>query len=439
MSECAWADAERGAGRMADQIGKYELRGLLGEGASGSVHLATDTFSGAEVALKVINPAIFKDPEFGEVLRAQFLNEASLAGKLNHPHIVAILDAVVTEEAGYIAMEYVPGSNLSKYADPANLLSVGDAIEIGFKCCGALDYAFREGVIHRDIKPANIMVSGGTEVKITDFGAAFLRSGKVNETVSIGTPAYMSPEQINGNPLTHKTDMYCVGVVLYELLTGRRPFIADTMPGLIAKVLDEAPAAPADLRASLPRGLSDLVLRALAKNPDDRYPSWADFALEIASIGKLSVYVTSIPDIEKYAALRGVGALANLTDAEIWELVKVGRWSRVPARTVLLKENTTGEALLFLAKGELKVTKQGQLLNVISNGEWFGEMSYIGGGDMVRQATIESMTDATVAEFSVIDLESTSLGCRHHLLRALLRNVVDRLMLSNVRLAKSAR
>ena len=424
---------------MAEQIGKYELKGLLGQGASGSVHLATDTFSGAEVALKVINPEIFRDPEFGEVLRAQFLNEASLAGKLNHPHIVAILDAVVTEDAGYIAMEYVPGSNLQKYADPANLLSVGDAIEVGFKCCGALDYAFREGVIHRDIKPANIMVSGGTEVKITDFGAALLRTGKINDTVSIGTPAYMSPEQINGNTLTHKTDMYCAGVVLYELLTGRRPFVSESMPDLIRKVLSDVPAPPSELRASLPRGIDDLVLRALAKNPDDRYPSWADFALEIANIGKLSVYVHSIPDIEKYASLRAVGTLANLTDAEIWELVKVARWSRVPARTVLLKEDAAGEALLFLAKGELKVTKQGQLLNIIGSGEWFGEMSYIGGGDMLRQATIESMTDATVAEFSVADLEGTSMGCKHHLLRALLRNVVDRLVLSNVRLAKSAR
>ncbi len=424
---------------MSDRIGKYELKGQLGEGASGTVHLATDTFSGSEVALKVINPAIFRDPEFGEVLREQFLNEASLAGKLNHPHIVAILDAVVTEDAGYIAMEYVPGSNLSKYADPANLLTLGDAIEVGFKCCGALDYAFREGVIHRDIKPANIMMAGGTGVKITDFGAALLRTGKTNETVSIGTPAYMSPEQINGNTLTHKTDMYCVGVVLYELLTGKRPFVADTMPALIRKVLTEAPAPPSDLRASLPGGIDALVLKALAKHPDDRYPSWADFALEIANIGKLSVYVHSIPDIEKYAALRAVGMLANLADGEIWELVKVARWARVPARTVLLKEDAPGDALLFLAKGDLKVTKGGQLLNVISSGEWFGEMSYIGGGDLVRQATIESMTDSTVAEFSVAELESTSMGCRHHLLRALLRNVVDRLVLSNVRLAKPGR
>ena len=424
---------------MVERTGKYEIKKLLGQGASGSVYLANDGFSNVDVALKVINPEIFKDPEYGEVLREQFLNEASLAGKLNHPHIVAILDAVVTEDAGYIAMEYVPGHDLSKFADPKNLLSVGDAIEVGFKCCGALDFAFREGVIHRDIKPANIMLAGGTDVKVTDFGAALLRTAKGNTTVSIGTPAYMSPEQINGDELTHKTDMYCVGVVLYELLTGVRPFVAPTMPELIRKVLSEAPAPPSSLRAGLPAGLDDLVLKAMEKHPDDRYPSWAEFALEMANIGKLSVYRHNIPDIEKYAALRSVEMLGKLTDGEIWELVKVARWSRVPARTTIIKEDAAGESLLFLAKGDLKVTKQGQLLNLISAGEWFGEMSYIGGGDMHRQATVESMTDATVAEFSVAELESTSMGCRHHLLRALLRNVVDRLVLSNVRLAKSAR
>ncbi len=424
---------------MAQRIGKYEIKRLLGQGASGSVYLATDTFSSAEVALKVINPEIFKDPEFGEVLREQFLNEASLAGKLNHPHIVAILDAVVTEEAGHIAMEDVPGDDLSQYAKPANLLSVGDAIEVGFKCCGALDYAFREGVIHRDIKPANIMVAGGTEVKITDFGAAFLRTGKGNTTVSIGTPAYMSPEQLNGDELTHKTDMYCVGVVLYELLTGARPFVDSTMPGLIRKVLQDLPSPPSQLRPSLPKDIDALVLKALAKNPDDRYSNWAEFALEIAKIGKLSIYVTSIPDLEKYAALRAVEMLSRLSDGEIWELVKVAKWSRQPARKVLLEEDTPGESLLFLAKGDLKVTKQGKMLNIIGAGEWFGEMSYIAEGDLARQATIESLTDVTVAEFAVADLEHTSVGCRHHLLRALLRNVVDRLALSNVRLAQSAR
>src|SRR5690242_2317429 len=137
------------------------------------VYLARDMFTGREVALKTIEPEVFRDPEFGSVYRSQFQNEASLAGKLRHPHIVAILDAVVGEDSGHIAMELVTGGDLSRHVSAPNLLPVAEVLQIGFKCCGALEYAAKEGVVHRDIKPANIMVASGSDVKIADFGAAF--------------------------------------------------------------------------------------------------------------------------------------------------------------------------------------------------------------------------------------------------------------------------
>src|SRR5689334_16800981 len=131
------------------QVGKYDVQKLLGKGATGTVYLAKDTFSGKEVALKTIEPEVFRDPEFGAVYRSQFLNEASLAGKLRHPHIVAILDAVVEEESGYIAMEIVSGGDLAQFVKPDKLLPVEDVLQIGFKCCGALEYAFAQGIVHR--------------------------------------------------------------------------------------------------------------------------------------------------------------------------------------------------------------------------------------------------------------------------------------------------
>ena len=141
------------------QVGKYDVQKMLGRGATGTVYLARDTFSGNEVALKTIEPEVFRDPEFGTVHRSQFQNEASLAGKLKHPHIVSILDAAVSEDSGYIAMELVTGGDLSAFTLPGKLLPVADVLQIGFKCCGALDYAFREGIVHRDIKPANLMIA----------------------------------------------------------------------------------------------------------------------------------------------------------------------------------------------------------------------------------------------------------------------------------------
>jgi serine/threonine protein kinase len=227
------------------QIGKYDIERQLGKGATGTVYLAVNTFTGDKVALKVIEPEVFKDPQFGTVHRTQFLNEASLAGKLKHPHIVGILDAVVQEDAGHIAMELVTGGDLSQHSTPDKLLPVGDVLQIIFKCCGALNYAFQEGIVHRDIKPANIMISEGTEVKIADFGAALLRKSQAVQTATIGSPFYMSPEQMENKPLTFHSDMYCLGVALYELLTGQKPFMADTLDGLVQKVLNEAPRLPA--------------------------------------------------------------------------------------------------------------------------------------------------------------------------------------------------
>ena len=181
------------------QVGKYDVQKLLGKGSTGTVYLAKDTFTGREVALKTLEPEVFRDERFGSMHRAQFLNEASLAGKLRHPHIVAILDAVVGEESGHIAMELVLGGDLSQHSKPDTLLPPGDVLQIAFKCCGAMDYAYREqGIVHRDLKPANIMIAGGTDIKIADFGAAINRVSDRTMIANVGSPAYMAPELVTG-------------------------------------------------------------------------------------------------------------------------------------------------------------------------------------------------------------------------------------------------
>ena len=421
---------------MLDRVGKYELKSILGKGASGTVYLGRDTFTNAEVAVKVIDAGVFKDPQHGKFLRTQFLNEAGLAGKLNHPHIVSILDAVVTEDSGHIAMEYVAGGNLAQHTSPQNLFSTEDAIQVGFKCCGALDYAFRQGVIHRDIKPANIMVAKGTDIKVTDFGAAYLRTNVVTTMINIGTPAYMSPEQISGARLTHQSDMFSWAIVLYELLTGMKPFVGNTMDALIGKILHEDPRPPSRMWPSLPPELDRMLLTALQKNPADRFPTWADFALELAKIGGLSFHERTIQDSEKYEALRRVEMLAKLADGQIWELVQAGSWARVSAHHVIIRENDVGQSLFFLAKGQVKAARQGRLLNLIGAGECFGEMAYIRGGKEARHATVESLTESIVAEFESAALASMSDSCQLHFTRALVRTLAERLELANVRLAQ---
>jgi serine/threonine protein kinase len=417
------------------QVGKYDIQKLLGKGATGTVYLARDTFTGKEVALKTIEPEVFRDPEFGTVYRSQLLNEASLAGKLRHPHIVAILDAVVGDDSGHIAMELVTGGDLSAYVKPEKLLSVADVLQIGFKCCGALEYAAKEGIVHRDIKPANIMVASGTDVKIADFGAAILKKSQVVQTAQLGSPYYMSPEQIQSKEVSFHSDMYSLGVVLYELLVGKKPFLAETLESLTQKIVNYDPVPPSEARKDLPKEIDRVVLRALAKSTEQRYATWAEFALELSRVGQSVLPPDAIPDSEKYVALKAVPMLSALSDAEIWELARAGRWTRFAKNRAIVREKEKGTSFYFLASGDCKVTLQGRLLNMINAKEFFGEMAYIAGGE-ARHATVESHTDLLLAEFQPDALDKMSQGAQLHLMRALVRNVSERLALANTRIAR---
>lgn len=399
--------------------------------------ISPSTRSREKIALKVLDPEVVRNADFDQTNIMQFMNEASLAGKLTHPHIASILEASVNKDSGYIAIEYVPGGNLSQYTVPGSLLSPEDAIQIAFKSCGALDYAFRQGIVHRDIKPANILVVSGTNIKVADFGAAYLCKAPETQIASIGSPLYMSPEQVRGDPLDFHSDMFSLGVVLYQLFTGKLPYAASNIEELFAKILCEMPPAPSSHRPDLSKDIDWIILQMMSKTPEQRYSSWADLALDIAKAGRLSVYQSEIPDSEKFAAIKKIRLLGNLDDAELWELVHACKWSRVPARTVIVREKENGRSLFFLGSGRAKVTKQGRLLNLLDAGECVGEMSYVKEGEISRQATVEAIADVLLAEFEKEALEKVSLRCRYQFYLALTHSLVDRLMLADERIIQS--
>ena len=422
---------------MQTQYGKYELKRALGAGASGAVYRAIDTFSGGEVALKIFDRKALRDAQLGERARAQFMKEASLAGRLDHPHIISIFEAVVREDDGYVVMEYVPGGNLLPHTRSDTLLPVNDVIQIGFKSCSALDYAFRQGIVHRDIKPANILIVEGTNIKVADFGAALLRTAELRPDRNVGTPSYMSPEQVLGKRLTQHSDMYAMGVVLYELLTGRKPFAADTVDELFRMIAEDEPAPPSAVRSAVPSALDPIILRMLSKRPDDRYPTWADLGLELAQAGKLSIYERQVPDSEKFGVLRKSDVFRLVNDAQLWEIVHSSRWRRLPPGRTVVSENDSGRNMYLLGTGELKITKRGRLLNVLKGGECFGEMAYIYGGSARRQATVETITDVLIAEFDHAAMEHMSEGCRLKVAHGLLRALAERLALANDRVSRT--
>jgi tRNA A-37 threonylcarbamoyl transferase component Bud32 len=420
---------------MLQQVGKYQIKRELGRGTSSTVYLAYDEFLNADLALKLYGS---EDGVLdARMFQGQFVSEAALAGRLVHPHIVTIIDAAVDAGRCYVAMEYVPGGNLSRHTRAERLLPVDDVVQIAFKCCGALDYAHRAGVVHRDIKPGNVLVEQGTDVKVADFGAAWVRDVETTQRLRMGSPSYASPEQILDHELTHRSDMFSLGVLLYQLLTGLKPFKGASTADVLDSVLKHDPVAPSSLRAELPRALDEVVARMLQKSPQDRHAGWAELALDLARVGRLSVYDQAVRDSEKYTALRTAPLLQALTDAELWELARIGRWRRVAPQTAVIREGEVGDSLFLLAEGEAKVTLQGKLLDVLRAGDVLGEMAYVRGEAARRQATVETTKDALVVELPRAGLEGLSAGCQLHLARALLRTLADRLAFSNARVART--
>jgi len=425
------------SGARLEHVGRFELREMLGQGSTGCVYRAWDPFIAQDLALKVFDRKLVSSALADADVRAQFMREASLVGKLSHPHIASILEASAQTEPAYVAMEYVRGGNLTKYATASTLMSPAQLMQVAFKACGALDYASRKGLVHRDLKPANLLLGDSTNVKVADFGAARLKSASGAEhTATIGSPAYMSPEQIKGAELGEQSDMFSLGVVMYELLTGQRPFVGRDLPQVLDRILSHEPPAPSTLRAVIDPQIDAMVLRMLRKRPAERHASWADVALDIAAAGRLGISNQQVPDSEKFAALRRVPLFEKLDDAELWQLVHAGRWRRVASNIIVVREGEAGQSLYFLARGEIKVTRAGRLLNVLRAGEYFGDMAYVKRGALPRQATVETMSDAVLCEFDADRVGGTSANCQLHLAHALLDNLVDRLQLANERVSE---
>jgi serine/threonine protein kinase len=428
---------------MADgklkQIGKYPVLGKLGEGATSEVYLCTDPFNARNVAIKVAFPDSFQDPDRGKLYRKLFVTEASLAGKLQHPHICQIYDAVADEKLNYIVMEYVDGGTLEKFCRPESLLPVDRVVEIVFKCTRALEFAHKVGVTHRDIKPANILHTGETDVKITDFGAALINSGDTTQVSAIGSPAYMSPEQVKEQTLDHQTDIYSMGVVMYHLLTGRLPFQAANNFSLIYQITNLEPEPPSSFRPEIPESVDAIVRHAMAKDLGERYRQWEDFSLDLAEAFRAqhvgAQKAQEFADSDKFETLRQLSFFEHFSDAELWEVARISSWRHAGAGEALMKEGEAGQFFCILAAGQVKVTKKGKLLNLLRAGEPFGEMAYLTRKEQVRGADVTVMSDANIISVPTDKLAQASDGCRNKFDRAFMEILVERLSMANLRLS----
>jgi serine/threonine protein kinase len=422
-----------------EAIGKYQVLRELGRGASGKVYLAMDPFTKRQVAIKVAFPEALKHSEDGAFYRGMFLNEAALAGKLNHPHIVEIYDAVVEEKSSYIVMEYVEGGTLEKFCEPDALLPPAEVAEIIFKCVRALAFAATIGLTHRDIKPGNILHVDGTDIKIADFGASINKVSDRTVITNVGSPAYMAPELVTGTGQAGaSTDIYALGVVMYYLLCGRLPFEGANTMSVIYQIVNTDAEPPSAHREGVPPELEAIVLRAIAKDPAVRYPSWESFGQDLTAVWKKTKQSgeREQSDTERFSLCRNLAFFRDFPENDLWEVLRLSKWRKFPPDTVLIKEGDHGDSFFILAGGYVRVTRGKRTLNVLSAGDCFGEMAYLAKADSPhRSATVTATSDCIVVKIRAEDLRSASLSVKRLFDERFLNTLVERLETANQQLA----
>lgn len=259
------------------KYGRYKIIDQLGKGSMGEVYLAHDPHIDRKVALKVLH----KDHLASKEIIKRFIKEAKAIGRLSHPDIVSVYDVGQDQGTIYIAMEYLKGKPLNEVIQ-SKQLDIPTVVKIGRQVATALDYAHQKGIVHRDIKPSNLMITDNNEVKLTDFGIAHFEDAsltlKTRSGDILGTPAYMSPEQIAGKAVDNRSDIYSLGVILYELLVGQRPFIENNITALFRAIAEHKLVPPKKANAAIAPGLSAIIFKAMGKHPDSRYQSGAELA-----------------------------------------------------------------------------------------------------------------------------------------------------------------
>lgn len=425
---------------MLEKVGKYEVIRVLGKGATAVVYLGRDPDSDREVAIKLIK---FGDDNaaMSRRLRKLFQTEDSVGRRLKHPNIVELYDAVVEDDHAYIVMEFIEGTSLEQYCVINRLLPMHRAIGIIFKCCLALDYAFRQGVVHRDIKPANIMIDKEDNPKITDFGLALNLSKDMKRDstfiMGVGSPAYMSPEQIKNYPLNQKTDLYSLGVLLFQLLTGRLPFRANNQGALVYKIVNMETPSVCALNPNLPAGLDPILKKALEKDLYNRYRNGAEFAKDLSTVRYQMLDEDETQnDTSHFERLRKLEFFTEFEDIELWEVLRISVWREVSTKVVLIREGDNNRVFGVIVDGFVEVSVEGRSLCRLGAGEIVGEMAYLHPSDSTRSATVVTLEPTLFLEINSAALDLSSDEVVERFRKTLIAKVIARLREADKALAK---
>jgi serine/threonine protein kinase len=413
---------------VPEKIGKYVIINRIGKGSTGTVYLSHDPYYRRDVAIKVYDIEEDLNAERAKVSRKMFFNEAHMVGMLQHPNIMPIYDAGEEDGKYYVVTEHIQGARtLAAYCRPDNLLRVDDVVEIIYKCAKALHYAHGRGVIHRDIKPSNVMLTIDNDVRIIDFGIAIVSDSDVSRIEGIaGSPSYMSPEQVQSEELTLRSDLYSLGAVMYELLTGFRPFRADNLSKLLHQIVFATPPPIHTYRDDLPEELENVVAQTMLKDPDQRIASGAAMAAELTRVYKdLRQTYDQLDNQEHFDVLRTLTFFHEFSHAEIWEVLRASDWHEYKDGDDIVREGEIDDRFYIIVSGKVAVEANGNKVGTLGNGECFGETSYVRGAK--RQASIKADGAVTILRVSSTLMEQVSSACQLRFNKVFLRSLIQRL------------
>ncbi len=416
------------SGDVPEKIGKYVIINKIGKGSTGTVYLSHDPYYRRDVAIKVYNIEEDSDADCARVARKMFFNEAHMVGMLQHPNIMPIYDAGEEDGKYYIVTEHIQGARtLAAYCRPDNLLRIDDVVEIIYKCAKALHYSHGRGVIHRDIKPSNVMLTIDNDVRIIDFGIAIVSDSEVSRIEGIaGSPSYMSPEQVQSEELTPRSDLYSLGAVMYELLTGYRPFRADNLSKLLHQIVYATPPPIHTYRSDLPEELENVVASTMQKEPDKRTVSGNSMAAELTRVHKdLRQKYDSLDNQEHFDLLRTSTFFHEFSHAEIWEVLRASEWHEYRDDQDIVREGEIDDRFYIIVSGKVTVEANGRSLAPLSAGDCFGETSYVRGAK--RQASIKANGHVTILRVSSSLMEQVSSSCQLRFNKVFLRSLITRL------------
>ncbi|WP_291992408.1 serine/threonine-protein kinase [Candidatus Accumulibacter sp. ACC003] len=424
---------------MTETIGKYQIIRTLGKGATATVYLADDPDMRRQVAIKLI--LFGENSAMSRRLRKIFQTEDAIGRRLDHPNIVKVYDAVVEKDRAYLVMEFVDGGALDQFCAINRLLPMHRVIGIIFKCCLALDYAFRQGVVHRDIKPANILLGPDDNPRISDFGLGLNLQKDMGKdstfVMGVGSPAYMSPEQVKNYPLNHKTDLYSLGVLLFQLLTGRLPFRANNPATLVYKIVNMDSPSVCALNPNLPPGLDPIIKKALEKDLYSRYRNGAAFAKDLSTVRyQMLDDDQTQQDLTHFEALRKMEFFVEFEDIELWEVLRISVWRELSEKVTLIREGDKHRKFGVIIDGFVEVSSNGRVICRLGSSEVVGEMAFLHPTDTLRHATVVTLETTKFLEINSAALELSSDEVQERFNKVLLSKILGRLREANKVLAK---